>query len=124
MSTNEQNTQWSVGHYDGGILDGTNVIRRPDGTDLAIICDGVTPEEAYMLAAAPSLLLALRAQQIASDIVHEGCRPAPDDPRFTEFIGEWNCYEAPELRWRRFVEKRRELRKSALIQSQLKEGQP
>lgn len=70
-----------------------------------------------LLAENASLRAALEAQELASQMVKEPLLPFPDDPRYTPYIGEWDGYQAPEVRLHDFIARRREMRKAALAQS-------
>lgn len=67
--------------------------------------------------AAPDMLEALLAQELASDMQKEGRLPDSGDERYTPFIGEWNGYEAPEIRWVHFNYRRQELRRAAIAKA-------
>lgn len=68
------------------------------------------------LKAGRDAMIACLAAELASQITLEGKLPAPNDPRYTDFIGTWDTYSAPEIRWADFIAKPRELRRKALKQ--------
>ena len=77
--------------------------------------EGILLEGVY--AQRDACLKALRAQELFSDIQRawaSGVVTGPSDPRYTAFIGEWNGYQAPEVRYAEVGGARRELRKEAL----------
>lgn len=57
---------------------------------------------------------ALRAQQLCSDMQRSLTLPKPDDYRYTEFIGEWDGYQAPEIRLEKLHRIRKEMREKVL----------
>jgi molybdopterin-guanine dinucleotide biosynthesis protein A len=65
---------------------------------------------------ADDLLAACEAQELGSALQREVC-PAPDDRRYTPFIGEWNGYHAPEQRYAEFQQKRRDMRVAAIAKA-------
>lgn len=80
--------------------------------------DSDMPEKDLNLAcSAPDLLLALQAQEVASDMQKQLAIPSPDDPRYTPYIGPWDGYRAPEVRFMDFHLKRKLLRRTAIAKA-------
>ena len=57
---------------------------------------------------------ALRLQELCSTIQKEGYTILPDDPRYTEWIGEWDGYKAPEQRIESINYLRKQMRREVL----------
>lgn len=70
-------------------------------------------EVTNLLQAAPIMLAALKMQELLKTFQNEDQMPLPNDPRYTPYIGEWNGYQAPEVRFQVFCDHRRNLRRQA-----------
>lgn len=80
------------------------------------------PEEeaeaiAHLIVSSSLLYMALWAREVASEMQKDLVIPNPDDPRYTPFIGPWDGYKAPEIRFCHFQLKHKELRTEALKQA-------
>lgn len=88
-----------------------------NGGDLPELIRGQDRTNALLISSAPDLLLALQAQEVASDMQKQLAIPSPDDPRYTPYIGPWDGYRAPEVRFMDFHLKRKLLRRTALAKA-------
>lgn len=73
--------------------------------------------DAHLIASAPLLYMALLAQEVASEMQKELAIPDPQDPRYEPFLGPYDGYKAPEIRFYDFMVKRQQLRTEALKQA-------